>query len=319
MNTIPSIFNEHQINCTILGAKEIYEDAKMNVSVILLNSGGTHLRLQNLYNLIKCGFKEIVSVETNAKNYNLEGFIKNCPSVKFVLPLEDATQGDLINLGMNEVTSDYVLVLRDTLNITPNLLQPSVASKLISYNNYCVVPKLLMDNYQPLPIRFSPIVKKSVFEVDTLSSFAEGAKTLYPSDFIGFYDRKKFIQLGGFDYTITNPYWQNLDLSVRAWLWGEKISLTTIFQIAYSDKINVQDSSPDESHIRFYLKNLLPKFKIDHGSIPMSSFFLFQKRSTMPFWETRRAFKDAVRWTELNQFRFKGDAQMLIDGWDESK
>ena len=75
MNSIPSIFNEREINRTILGGKRNSAEAKMDVSVILLNSGGSHLRLQNLENLQNCGFEKVISMETNSENYNFEDFI----------------------------------------------------------------------------------------------------------------------------------------------------------------------------------------------------------------------------------------------------
>ena len=49
------------------------------------------------------------------------------------------------------------------------------------------------------------------------------------------------MQLGGFDYTIQNPYWQNLDFGVRAHLWGEKIRIFTSFRIQYEGNPIAED------------------------------------------------------------------------------
>lgn len=314
MNIIPSIFNERQIKCAILGGKENNKDALIPISVILLNSGGIHQRLQNLENLLKNGFEDIISVETNSESYNMEDFVKKFPSVKFIIPLEKATQGDILNIGMREIKSDYVLVLRDTINITPTLLGSRIATKIVETNQYCIVPHLVMNNMQSLPIQFIPLVEKSVLRIKS-SSVSDGKPTLYPFDFIGIYNRKKFIQLGGFDYTILNPYWQNLDLSFRAWLWGEKISLLTGMQLSYSDKVLPEDSTPDFSQIIFYLKNMLPHYKVDHGVIPFSSLFVFMRRSSAGPIETYSQFKNASRWVKINQFRFKRDAHDLLSNW----
>ena len=115
MNTIPTIFNQRSINRTVLGGRQRPAQVKMNVSVILINSQGSHLRLKNLEMLDRCGFEKIISMEPNSDNYNLEDFVNKCPSVKFIVPQEDVTTGDLINIGMEEVKSDYVLVLKDSL------------------------------------------------------------------------------------------------------------------------------------------------------------------------------------------------------------
>ena len=56
MNTIPTIFNQRSINRTVLGGRQRPAQVKMNVSVILINSQGSHLRLKNLEMLDRCGF-----------------------------------------------------------------------------------------------------------------------------------------------------------------------------------------------------------------------------------------------------------------------
>ncbi len=127
------------------------------------------------------------------------------------------------------------------------------------------------------------------------------------------------MQLGGFDYTITSPYWQNLDMSFRAWLWGEKISVSTAFQIAYAQEIPVEDRTSDVSQIRFYLKNLIPRFKSDHGSVPFSAFFIYLMHSSCGFFEARRQFTEARRWILKNQYRFHTDALELIKKWNIAK
>lgn len=315
MNSIPIIFNEHQINRTVLGGAQNSLDSKMPVSVILLNSGGNHSRIQNLENLENCGFEKIISMETNSENYNFEDFVKQFPSVKFIIPHEEATDGELINIGMQEVESDYVLVLRDTIQITNVILKSNVAQKLVEKNNCCYVPRIYIDKNQPVIVNFLPSVNKGVFSVDVSENIYEDCPTLFPLDYIGLYNRKKFIQLGGFDYTIKSPYWQNLDFSFRAWLWGEKISITTSFNLSYSLEEPLANITSDVYQFRFYLKNLLPVFKFDHGEITITSIFRTLFRSSCGFIETIRQFNDARNWVKKNQYRFKRDGVDLLVNW----
>ncbi|MBQ7159813.1 MAG: hypothetical protein IJS09_10405, partial [Treponema sp.] len=235
MNTIPLIFNQRQINRTVLGGKERMPFVRLDISVLLLNSEGSHYRIQTLENLSKCGFKSIVSFEKSSENYNLEDISHRFPYVKFVVPLEPVTDGDLINIGMSEVDSNYVLVMRDTVSFAPDALTPRLVEKLVAENQYCVMPRLICPNAPNFPIVFSPSVNYSMLEVGTESTIFDGIPTLYPFDYIGLYNRQTFIQLGGYDYTITSGYWQNLDLSFRAWLWGEKITISTVFNLSYQN------------------------------------------------------------------------------------
>ncbi|MCR5290739.1 MAG: hypothetical protein K6E51_12170 [Treponema sp.] len=319
MNTIPSIFNERQINRTVLGGTESMPLVKMNISVVLINTNGSHFRIQMIENLSKCGFVSIVSLELNPENYNIEDFATKFPYVKFIVPLESVTDGDLINIGISESTGDYVLVLRDTLRIPPAILTPNLAEHLIANNTFCIVPRMVTKEKQGLPIQFIPSAEKSKLHISVSTSVADGVKTLYPFDYIGLYNRQKFIQLGGFDYTIVSPYWQNLDFAFRAWIWGEEIRISTAFQMEYAGDVPVEDSTVDQSYTRFYMKNLLPRFHLDHGIVPIMSFFIFLQKASYGIFECRKLFSDLRRWVHMNQYRFKKDAVMLIEEWDIEK
>ena len=72
MNSIPLIFNEHQIQRVIIGGKTGGVNPKFDISVILLNETGPQFHTVLLENLISCGFKSIISVEPNNENCNIE-------------------------------------------------------------------------------------------------------------------------------------------------------------------------------------------------------------------------------------------------------
>ncbi|WP_256729178.1 hypothetical protein [Treponema parvum] len=320
MNTIPSIFNERQINMTVLGGTESMPGVKMNVSVVLINSLGSHFRLQMLEDLMKCGFASIISFEPDPDSYNIEEFVSAFPYVRFIVPLDKVTDGDLINIGIGESLADHVLVIRDSLKITPSILTSNLAENIIASSGACcIVPRLVSSDRQGLPVRFIPFAEHGKFRVETEAAVSDGIPTLYPFNYIGLYNRRKFMQLGGFDYTINSSYWQNLDMSFRSWLWGEKICVSTAFQIEYAHEIPIEDRTPDMSQLRFYLKNLVPRFKFDHGYVPFSSFPAYLVNSCCGFFESRRQFAEAKRWVFKNRYRFKTDALELIKNWNTAK
>ncbi len=321
MNGIPLTFSEHQINRTILGGNSKIENSNLNISVILLNSSGSHFKLHVFENLLACNFQSIVSVEHDASNFTDE-VSKRYPMIKFLVPLEKTSDGDLINLAMSEVQSDYVLVLRDSLNIPSNFLQPHLAERLTADSSYCIVPRLLDKNRIGLPCSFIPGAERTHFVVDSSSEIANGKKTLFPLDYIALYNRKKFIELGGFDWTISSPYWQNLDLALRSWLWGEETKLTSLLQFSYIDESPVNDTTYNLDYLRYYLKNELPKIKMEQAYLKKTSFLLFLARSSCGFMEARRQYNAAKNWIAKNKFRFKMDLQTLVQNWsrnDEDK
>ena len=315
MNGMSSIFSDKQINCLIIGGRHPEKTPALKVSAILLNSGNSHLRYKNLETLTQRGFEKIISIENDSKNYNIEDFAQKFPHVKFIIPLEKAADGDLVNLAASEISSEHFIILRDSLNFSQSVLSPALAERLCAQKLFCVAPRIFSRAAQAYPTRFAPSAKKSVLKLDSSSQIFDGASTLYPFDFLGFYDTQKFKDLGGYDGAIENSYWQNLDLSFRAWLWGERIALSTAFSLSYVEEIPAQDSTPDLHSLRFYLKNMAPVYKNERAEIPAGIFWGYKARSSCGLFESLRQFSEARAWVRKNRCRFKMDAFTLISEW----
>lgn len=318
MNFIPLTFDEVQINRTVIGGKSNNSENRLNISVILLNRSGSYFKLHLFENLLACNFSSIISVENDVNNYSIEDISKKFPEVKFIVPLEKATDGEMINLAVSEIKSDYFLVIRDNLHIPSGFIMPNLAERLLESQIFCVVPRLLDKNKNAIPCQSSPFAEKSRLTIEKSSIVNDGMKTLYPYDNIAIYNRKKFIQLGGFDSTIKSSYWQTLDLALRSWLWGEETKLTTMLQFSYVADISVEDTTINLDYLRFYLKNQVPKIKNEAGIIKATAFFRFLNSSSCGYLEARRQFNAAKFWVWKNRFKFKKDLQQLIKEWGES-
>ncbi len=315
MNSIPLTFNEHQIQRAIIGGKISSENVKMDISVILLNSTGPQFHIPIIENLLTCGFKSIISIEPNNENFNIGNIAKKYPTVKFFIPLEQTSVGELINAAVCELDSKCFLVLKDSLYIPSGFIMENLAENLINEDIFCLVPRLFTKENLSAPMHIIPRAEKGKFLMDQVSSVSDLMPTVFPYDFIGLYNLKKFINLGGFDYTITSSYWQLADLSLRAWLWGEKINITTRFFIAYKENLPVFDGTPDLSYLRFYLKNILPRYKSNFAYISNFSFLNFLYHSSCGFFESLKQFKDAKKWVKSNEYKFVQDLQNFIESW----
>ena len=318
MSFIPSTFDEHQINMTVLGGKENTSPDALNISVILIHSSASHFKVNVFENLIGCNFRSIISIEHDSSNYSIEDVSKKFPDIKFMIPLEKATDGELINIAMTEIDSDYVLVIRDSLYIPSGVVLSNLAERLTSSKIYCLVPRLMDKNKKGLYTLYTPGAEKSHFVIDTSSIVTDGKKTIFPKDYIALYNRKKFIQLGGFDYTIKTPYWQNLDLAMRSWLWGEETKLTTMLQFSYLDEPSIDDKTINQDYLKYYLKNEVPKYKNQAAYIKNTSFIKFLFSSSCGFLEAKKQFKAAREWVEKNKYQFKMDLQTFIKDWHQS-
>ena len=319
MNTIPLTFDEHQINRTVLGGRKNLNENALNISVILLNSKGSHFKLHLFENLIACNFKTIVSIEKDGTSFNMDDISRKFPEIKFIIPLEKTNDGDLINLAMGEIDSEYALVLRDTLNIPSGIILPNLADTLTKDKTFCIVPRLLDENRKSLPCVYTPRIEKTHFMVDSSIAVIDGMKTLFPHDNIALYNREKFIMLGGYDWTIDSNYWQIMDLAIRSWLWGEETRLTSMLQFSYNEKYPIPDKTVNIDYLRYYLKNELPILKMETGYIKKSSFFIFKLRSSCGFFEARRQFHSAREWVEQNKYKFKMDLETFIESWGKNE
>jgi hypothetical protein len=149
-----------------------------------------------------------------------------------------------------------------------------------------------------------------------IASQREGTATLYPFDGVGIYDRDRFIKLGGFDPTLKSPYWQLMDFGFRAHLWGESIRCTQFVRLSYNGEAPSIDGTVEESYCRFYLKNMAPVFYGDHAQLPWRRFpgyFLRSRRGIFLAWSD---FTAGRKWVDTNRFRFRSDARLLIELWE---
>jgi hypothetical protein len=107
-----------------------------------------------------------------------------------------------------------------------------------------------------------------------------------------------------------------MDFGFRAHLWGEEIRSTQLIRLSYNGEVPPQDSTVDENHLRFYLKNILPVFSGDAAHIPLRFFpgyFFHSGEDPFQAWDD---FSDVRRWVKENKFRFRRDSRSLMDLWE---
>jgi hypothetical protein len=316
MNTIPSIFNERKVPHTIVGAQVRKTDEDRSpFTVILLNRGGRYYRSAVFQNLESAGFDSVISIEMSSDPYDIENLSVRFPRVKFLVPLEKATVGEMINTGMAETLSPWVLVIWNDIKIPPAAVPRRLMASLAENPCLCAAPVLSGPRMDQLPVQMVPAFSGKLFQAEPMACRRDSSATLYPFDFVGIYNREKFVSLGGYDHTITNPYWQNLDFGLRSHLWGERIQVSASFRLSYDDAVPSEDATADSSYIKFYLKNLCPAFRDDAAFLPVSRFFRYAPKSGMNLFASLRYFSAARAWVRLNRYRFVTDAAGLTARW----
>lgn len=316
MNIIPSIFNQNQVSYTFIGGKVEADKKSLPLTCILLNSCSSIYRSEIFENLLSLNFSKIISIEESSHSINTEQLSHQFPQIKFMILEKPVTTGDKINIAIAESETPFVFVLHSDLCTQKFKFSHLQLKSLLKTDAFCIVPKLTNIDGNIIPVKFAPDLRKSVFEVIPELSFTEGDETLFSVEWCGIYNRQRFIKTGGFDYTITSPYWQKLDLFMRSWLWGQKTLISSVLDLTFSSEYESNEITADLSYLRFYLKNLMPVYRANKALIPFMSFFPFKFRNKCGFTESLCQFNDARRWVFENRSCFKKDATSLIENWN---
>lgn len=327
MNTIPITNNIDAPSYTAVGGVD--RGASTGLSAVLLNRSGRYPRRTLFQELEKIGFDYIISMEGPYERYDIEELSGRFPRIRFILLKDEISVGAQINLAASELSSPLFFVLWNDLKIlhsggasrmTERLLlgQEENAQRQISpYKRICTVPLIQNSRFETLPTLTAPAIYGDSVKTLSFTPIAEGKPSLYPFDWVGVYDRERFLKLGGFDTEIIRPHWQLMDFGFRARLWGEEILSTQLIRISYDGEIPPEDVAAEKSYRRFYLKNLAPIFRGDSASLPLRRFpaFCFRaKESLPPLW---REFSSAREWVKAHSYRFKNDARSVTELWDD--
>jgi hypothetical protein len=329
MNTIPTIFNEKIIPYTAVGGKE--RVASTGISAVVLNRSGQYQHRAVFSELEKTGFDNILSIESCAPHYDIEDLCGRFPLVRFILPEKEINLGEQINLAASEIESPLFYVLRGDTKIIAGGTARRMAERLSisseetdtfenksSFKRLCTVPVMMNSKYEVLPSIVVPMTQRRKMSPVFLEPQNEGDLSLYPFDGAGIYDRKRFIDLGGFDITISNTFWQLMDFGFRAHLWGEEISLSLQLKLSYNSELPVENFTVEENYRRFYMKNLAPVFRNDYAHLPFYRFYSYLFKSGDDFFTSLEEFKECRKWVVKNKFRWKSDAREVTNRWDST-
>jgi hypothetical protein len=346
MNTTHTTFNVYNKNkdaefvnaqpppYTVIGGTERAGIA--GISAVLLSRGSRYPRRQIFTELGKAGFDFIVSVENPAEHYGIDELIVAFPSVRFILLSEKLNIGDQINIAAQEIRSPLFFVLWNDLKILYGGTAEKISERMLIsvselgrddtnknwYKRLCTVPVFQSSQFEPLPTAVSPILKKHKFEIVPYAAIKEDAPSLYPYHGVGVYDRIRFLNMGGFDTGIKNPYWQLMDFGFRSWLWGEEIRCTHHIRLRYDGVQAIEEVNYDENYWRFFLKNLMPvvrnsgETKTVYAHLPLKKLFSFLMKTRQKPVECARCFFMARKWVHHNKHNWKTSAEVLIRHWD---
>jgi len=197
---------------------------KIGVSVVIPNWNGKKLLKRNLPPLIEAmnyfgGEYEIIVVDDGSVDGSAQYVREAFPSIRVIRLEHNRGFPVAANRGMGAAIHDLVLLLNSDIRVERNFLAP-----LLGYfdeeRTFAVSTAIMEDKntvvIRPYIFEFKYGFLREVFGTEkngpNLASTVSGGR--------GLFDRKKFMQLGGFDEIYSPFYYEDWDLSYRAWKKG---------------------------------------------------------------------------------------------------
>jgi hypothetical protein len=318
MNTIPTTSKKIRIPYTVVGGKKIDKRQRTPavLSVCILNRGGRLYRKDFFEEIQRMGSLEIISIEGPGAGYDQEQLVRKYPNLRFLNVHTNISQGERVNIGIEEAHGKYIFILWDDVKLLTGTLSTRFLDKLQEEDPLCTVPVISNPQGEPVPSIMSPAFYRNKLKVLPFHCQKENTSSLFPFDYMGIYCKERFTQVGGYDYSIEHPYWQKMDFGFRVHMWGERIVCNGSFRLGYEGEVPAEDTTPNEDYRRFFLKNLSVRFVNDRGILPFSGFFPYWFKTGNGIIDSWKQFKAVREWVNLNGFRFQRDARGVTELWE---
>ena len=250
------------------------------ISVVIPNFNGYDLLAKNLPSILKhCPNCQIVVVDDASTDDSVNFINKNFKKIKLIQLPKNKGFAHAANIGVKAADGNLVLLLNSDVVPRVNFLKTA----LPHFDDDKVFSVGLAD----LSHEKGKIVTRGrgggVFERGFLKHFAltaESGETLWVSGGSGVFDKKKFLELGGFDEHFAPFYWEDIDLSFRAW----KKGYLCLFEP--NSKVNHfhQEGAIKKSKSDFYIRSVSYKnqFLFVWKNIP-DPFWLIQHLAWFPY------------------------------------
>lgn len=196
------------------------------ISIVILNWDGLEFLMKCIPSVIKAvgvygNNYEVTVVDNGSSDDSISYLKENFPQIRLISLKENFGFAKAMNIGIKESKNDIVISLNNDIIVDENFISPLVGHFSKNGDIFAVAIKMLLWDRKTLchgkawaSFRLGHLkVKFFDSKIPTYTFYAcAGGMAL---------DKKKFIELGGFDEELT--YTEDIDLCYRAWKRGWKI------------------------------------------------------------------------------------------------
>ncbi|OGD83511.1 hypothetical protein A2165_02755 [Candidatus Curtissbacteria bacterium RBG_13_40_7] len=222
------------------------------ISVVIPNYNGSQLLKKNLGAVIQnCPGCQIIVVDDASTDDSVDFVQNNYKPVKLIRLLKNRGFAFAANAGVKNAGGDYILLLNSDVSPRANFLEPVLThfkdNELFAVGlaDYSHEGKFII-----VRGRGGGAFKKGFLKHFMLP--AKSGKTLWVSGGSGLFDKKKYLELGGFDTNFAPFYWEDIDLSFRAWQMGYMCMFEPKSKVDHFHK----EGAIQKSHSEFFVKTI---------------------------------------------------------------
>jgi len=196
-------------------------------AILILNYNGRALLEKNIPGVIRAarygGASHEVIVVDNASTDDSVPFLQaHFPEVK-VARMAQNRRLFSYNDAVRACPHDYVLLFNNDIQVEPDCIPPLLEG-FDDPTVFATTPKVLSD--APAEAYLAPcpgIFRRGLLGTGRTGQPGGPGPTLFAHGGAAAFDRRKFLELGGFDLTYWPEYYQDVALSYRAWMRGYKV------------------------------------------------------------------------------------------------
>jgi GT2 family glycosyltransferase len=196
------------------------------IDIIVLNFNGAGILPKCLPSIVGAAKRsllpcQVIVLDNGSTDNSLEYVKKTFPQVKIISARENKVLFSYNEL-LPKLDSDIVILLNNDIKVEPDFISPLI-SRFSSPSVFAVAPKQLSfsgktheGGKNKLEFHFGLMASGPLYGEDPIMD--EPGATFYEAN--SAYDRKKFVELGGFDDIYFPSTWEDADLCYRAWKRG---------------------------------------------------------------------------------------------------